>query len=106
MMAVPRRSERAADQEAEPEPDTHVNGKVEASASPSVEDEAIEPEAETSLLPVLADQASLTVPRPVPNVNVDPGLYAVLGLDPQASDAQIQTAYRRLASKLMGGGRD
>ena len=39
-------------------------------------------------------------PRPAP----DPGLYAVLGLDPSASDAQIQTTYRRQAARLLGSG--
>jgi hypothetical protein len=37
-------------------------------------------------------------------VNPDPGLYAVLGLDPSASDAEIQSTYRRLAARLQGGG--
>ena len=34
----------------------------------------------------------------------DPGLYAVLRLDPSASDAEIQTTYRRLAARLLGSG--
>ncbi|MDQ6671753.1 MAG: DnaJ domain-containing protein [Chloroflexota bacterium] len=39
-----------------------------------------------------------------PHVDPDPGLYAVLGLDPSVSDAEIQTAYRRRAARLQGGG--
>src|SRR5919199_5159188 len=34
-------------------------------------------------------------------VAVDPGLYGVLGLAPSASDAEIQSAYRQQASKLL-----
>jgi len=36
----------------------------------------------------------------------DPGLYAVLGLDPSTSDAEIQTAYRRQAARLLRNGAD
>jgi hypothetical protein len=36
----------------------------------------------------------------------DPGLYAVLGLDPSTTDAEIQTAYRRQAARLLGSGAD
>ena len=36
----------------------------------------------------------------------DPGLYAVLGLDPRTSDAEIQTAYRRQAARLLSNGAD
>jgi hypothetical protein len=39
-----------------------------------------------------------------PKAAVDPGLYAVLGLDPSVSDAEIQTTYRRRAAKLLGNG--
>jgi hypothetical protein len=41
---------------------------------------------------------------PGPVVTPDPGLYAVLGLDPHASDAEIQTTYRRQAARLLGDG--
>jgi hypothetical protein len=129
MMAVPRRPQRAADQE----PDLHVNGKVDptaaaadkAEAAPVVADPpapssaapsdppdaaAAEPEAPsteiepaTTRLPVLADETALATPL-APNLRPDPGLYAVLGLDPSVSDALIQTTYRRLAAKLMGSG--
>jgi hypothetical protein len=34
----------------------------------------------------------------------DPGLYAILGLDPSASDADIQTTYRRRAAQLTARG--
>jgi hypothetical protein len=37
-------------------------------------------------------------------VDADPGLYAVLGLDPSVSDAAILTAYRRQAAKLLSSG--
>jgi DnaJ domain len=103
MMAVPRGPERAADQE----PDTHVNGKVEPPppAANGVEQEPVaEVEAETTLLPVLADETALA---PLPNgpaLRADPGLYAVLGLDPSAADTLVQTTYRRKAAKLMGSG--
>jgi hypothetical protein len=123
MMAVPRRPQRAADQE----PDTHVNGKVDPSAAaadapeaasvvvepapaPASPDDAAEPEAdsatvesETTRLPVLADETALATPT-APSLRPDPGLYAVLGLDPSVSDALIQTTYRRQAAKLMGSG--
>src|SRR5262249_39368647 len=36
------------------------------------------------------------------NVRPDPGLYAVLGLDPSVSDVEIQTTYRRMAAKVLG----
>jgi hypothetical protein len=36
----------------------------------------------------------------------DPGLYAVFGLDPSTSDAEIQTAYRRQAARLRDAGAD
>ncbi len=41
---------------------------------------------------------------PGPRLPSDPGLYAVLGLDPSVSDAQIQTTYRRHAARLRGSG--
>src|SRR3569833_1507554 len=40
-----------------------------------------------------------------PYAPADSGLYAVLGLPPTASDAEIQVAYRRQAARLAGGGR-
>src|SRR5262245_45459261 len=108
MMAVPRGPERAADQA----PDTHVNGKVAEPAPPTMNGAEPEPvvadptpaaEAETTLLPLLAGEAEL-VPLPNgPALKGDPGLYAVLGLEPSASDAVVQTTYRRKAARLMGG---
>jgi DnaJ domain len=95
MMAVPRRSQPAAD--------THVNGTIETETP---EPETAEAEAETTRLPVLADaETALATPRG-PELRADPGLYAVLGLDPSASDVQIQTTYRRQAAKLIGNGSD
>ena len=101
MMAVPRRSQRAAGREADtqqggiaaPEP---VNGAAPEPAN------GAQTEGETALLPVLAESAQLALPAG-PEPRSDPGLYAVLGLDPSVSDAEIQTTYRRRAAKLMGG---
>jgi hypothetical protein len=39
-----------------------------------------------------------------PRLAPDPGLYAVLGLSPSASDAEIQTNYRRQAARLLNNG--
>jgi hypothetical protein len=104
---VPRRSHQAADEE----PDTHVNGTVDpvAAAEENAEPEAAQHEAngeaevETTLLPVLAEDSALAA-APPPSVRPDPGLYAVLGLDPSAPDTLIQTTYRRQAARLMGNG--
>src|ERR671925_2130311 len=100
MMAVPRRSQRAADEEA----DTHVNGTVEP-AEEAAETVRETSEAETTRLPVLADENALATPHG-PVARPDPGLYAVLGLDPSAPDHEIQTTYRRRAAKLIGNGSD
>jgi DnaJ domain len=45
-----------------------------------------------------------TLGRVGPSLAPDPGLYAVLGLHPSVSDAEIQTTYRRQAAKLLGSG--
>lgn len=92
-MFVPPRSQRAADNEAEPHVDVD-----------DAEDlgDASEVSEETALLPVESEPPAL--PAPGPSVRPDPGLYAVLGLDPSVSNAEIQTTYRRMASKLMGSG--
>ena len=92
MMRVPPRSEHAAD----PEADAHVDR---ASVT--------EPPDDTALLPVLAEQPALPAPLSEgPTIRADPGLYAVLGLDPSVSNWEIQTTYRRMAAKLMGSSRD
>jgi hypothetical protein len=39
-----------------------------------------------------------------PHLTADPGLYAVLGLDPSVADHQIPTAYRRQAARLLSNG--
>jgi len=44
------------------------------------------------------------VHSPGPRTAPDPGLYAVLGLDPSVSDGEIQTTYRRQAARLLGSG--
>ena len=114
MTVVPGRSQGAAGQDA----DTHVNGASSPAAEPiapgaPVSSPAAEPLApaapvssDGALLPVLAsDSAELTAAAAGgPDFKPDPGLYAVLGLDPSASDIQIQTTYRRRAAKLLGSG--
>jgi DnaJ domain len=42
--------------------------------------------------------------RPESVAPTDPGLYGVLGLTPSATDAEIQSAYRQQASKLLENG--
>ena len=39
-----------------------------------------------------------------PRLPPDPGLYAILGLDPSVSDVVVQTTYRRLAARLLSSG--
>jgi hypothetical protein len=84
MKVVPRRPERAADEEAE----TPANGTVELPAGALVH-----------LENGTSDSAAVG-----PRLDADPGLYAVLGLDPSVPDIEIQTAYRRQAARLQGGG--
>ena len=121
MMAVPRRSRRAADGESElpvngtlPLPiaaaDTAENGAqshppetLPTDSNGSAQDTAIEPLAANGLArtsPIEAHPAD----GPGPRLAADPGLYAVLGLDPSVSDALIQTTYRRQAARLGGSG--
>jgi hypothetical protein len=89
MMAVPRSSERAADEEAL----TPANGTVEP------------PPPVAASTPPQQIVKVVTAIEPVgPRLDPDPGLYAVLGLDPSGSDEEIQTTYRRLAARLLGGG--
>lgn len=118
MNAVPRRSERPVQAEA----DTHANGTLEPSppAVPLDEPAATEPvdappasapadaafepaNSETSLVPIEPGRL-LPLVQPVSQPSSDPGLYAVLGLDPAASDAEIQTTYRRRAARMLGRG--
>ena len=77
-------------------------------------------EAQTPLVQEPATQALPALPEPahgqndhaqnaglarrVEGVAVDPGLYSVLGLPASASDAEIQTAYRQHASRLLSNG--
>ena len=124
MMAVPRSSESAADDEAltpangtvEPPPDAngHLDGNGSspgAASSPQQQivkvNTSIEPvdDAGTSVAPGNGVTEATTALATVgPRLGPDPGLYAVLGLDPSVSDAEIQTTYRRLAARLQGGG--
>jgi DnaJ domain len=48
-----------------------------------------------------AHSTALALPSPL---LADPGLYAVLGLDPSASGSEIQTTYRRQAARLLSDG--
>jgi hypothetical protein len=107
MMAVPGSSKRAADEEAL----APANGTVEPPSAESVtppEDEA-EPPPQTngsaqSTAALATTEAVAELANVGPRLEADPGLYAVLGLDPSVSDAEIQTAYRRQAARLQGGG--
>jgi DnaJ-like protein len=128
MMAVPRRPRRAADEAdqtpangAAPPPENPPNGSaagaqqtpgagatgpkptagntsagVPPAATPDSPPNGSENHADTALVPVK--------PTDGPHLEADPGLYAVLRLDPSASDAEIQTAYRRQAAKLLSNG--
>jgi hypothetical protein len=46
------------------------------------------------------------VPASGPRIAPDPGLYALLGLDPSVSDVEIQTTYRRQAARLGNSAND
>ena len=87
MSAVPRRSKNAVDQDAE----TPVNGTTDEGATNGRALDVIE-----------RGHAPLAIPGP--RLAPDPGLYAVLGLDPSVSDVEIQTTYRRQAARLLGSG--
>jgi hypothetical protein len=111
MMAVPRRSKPAA-AAAAPDtetPATELDGQVgqpapASNGSPAAVTHA--PETNGHAL-VPADAAPLALPAPGVDASrfpADPGLYAVLGLDPSASDAEIQTTYRRRAARLLNDG--
>ncbi|HEV7662718.1 MAG TPA: DnaJ domain-containing protein [Chloroflexota bacterium] len=57
-----------------------------------------------SLESVAAEPASNALATTAPHLAPDPGLYAVLGLDPTAPDHAIQTSYRRQAARLLSNG--
>jgi DnaJ domain len=109
---VPRSSKRAAgapDEEAL----TPANGSVEPAppANGTVEPPLPANGTADQPAPVAASTPSQQIVKvgtaiePVgPRLNPDPGLYAVLGLDPSVSDEEIQITYRRLAARLLGGG--
>ena len=100
-MPVPRRPERAVDQDAE----RPVNGIVDPAAAPpnDAENGALPAEAASQEPPA---PGAMALPPPGRRIPADPGLYALLGLDPSASDAEIQTTYRRQAARLLGSGSD
>jgi len=56
------------------------------------------------LLPVPLNESNGLASSIVPRLPADPGLYAILGLDPSVSDAEIQTTYRRQAARLLNNG--
>src|SRR5207244_3464764 len=107
MMAVPRRPRRPADGEAE----TPVNGTLELPMMPSAATEngrlAHPPAASSTDLAVPVRGAKIEAHAAEgagPQLAPDPGLYAVLGLEPDVADALIQTTYRRQAARLLGSG--
>ena len=132
MSVVPRRSKRAVSQVAETPVNTTVDSQPPApdpAADGAVPVEPIAPESAAAapsppalvtphklgsnghaLLPKdhgveLAESPPAgPLARPGPRIAADPGLYAILRLDPSASDAEIQTTYRRQAAKLLGNG--
>ncbi|MBV9174082.1 MAG: DnaJ domain-containing protein [Chloroflexi bacterium] len=64
-------------------------------------------EADTTALATPDDEATRALElAPGPRLPADPGLYAVLGLDPSVSDGEIQTTYRRRAARLSRNGGD
>jgi hypothetical protein len=89
----------------------HVNG-TDLPASPSESEEAdgaVDGAETTALVPAApTTESGLATPAAAstssPPIKVDPGLYAVLGLDPSVRDVDIQTAYRRQAAKVLGSG--
>jgi hypothetical protein len=85
----------AAPSELEPEAD------LEREAVSELEAES-EHEAETALAHPDTENgvALIPAPGPGPRLAPDPGLYAILGLDPSVSDVEIQITYRRLAARL------
>ncbi|HLZ29780.1 MAG TPA: J domain-containing protein [Chloroflexota bacterium] len=119
---MPRRSKRAADEEAATPangtvgspPDAlgqHLDGNGSspvAPGDPGTDEDTGTAEPPNSAAPpvvALATNDSVAALATVgPRLEPDPGLYAVLGLDPSASDEEIQTTYRRLAARLLGGG--
>jgi hypothetical protein len=71
-----------------------------------VEDRPVE--TPVAIEPLVPDGVLIEAVGPIdtsgPRLTPDPGLYAVLGLDPSATDAEIQTTYRRQAARLSGTG--
>jgi hypothetical protein len=95
MKAVPRRSKRAAGDDAETTPNGTLNSAPEASEH--VENGAL-------AVPEAAAPVSVPAAEPRARQPSEPGLYGVLGLDQSASDIQIQTTYRRQAARLLENG--
>src|SRR5207237_4415518 len=74
------------------------NGAMKSSASPTPHD----PPAAASVPLAIPELNGLAKPDAErPHLAPDPALYAVLGLSPSASDAEIQTNYRRQAARLL-----
>ncbi len=129
MMPVPRPFQHAADQDGDAELIADAAPKKRPVHAPVADDaavpietngvaappEPIEPppngksshngtpaSAETAL--VHLEAAPLATATTAPDIKVEPGLYAVLRLDPSAPDTLIQTTYRRMAAKLRADG--
>jgi hypothetical protein len=84
-----------------------VDAKLESTPVVSVPEDdhaSLDGDTPTTRLPVLATEVPLAPPGARAALRADPGLYAILGLDPSASDAEIQTTYRRQAARLVRGG--
>jgi hypothetical protein len=110
MSRVTRPPKRAAGQElASPDASTTDGAAALDELASAVEDEdagtetesesASESESDPATRPLALPQAPSG-----PTLAVDPGLYAVLGLDPSASDALIMSSYRRQAERLLRKG--
>jgi molecular chaperone DnaJ len=84
--------------------ETPANG---AEPPPPPPDPAQDSNATLLPVPVAEANGGLAVPAPAaPRLPEDPGLYAILGLDPSVSDVEIQTTYRRQAARLLSDGGD
>jgi hypothetical protein len=112
---VPRRPKRAADPESEipsngtldpppPAPTEPAQNGVQKHTAAPPPPEAPAPLAIVDSNGLAHPDTSGALDAEGPRIAPDPGLYAVLGLDPSASDAEIQTTYRRRAARLLNSG--
>jgi hypothetical protein len=91
-------------------PPNGVDGSLAAEPQPSPTEPHHPPAATNGSAPSdnpgdgLSTVQALAIPASSgPRLAPDPGLYAVLGLDPSVPDAVIQTTYRRQAARLING---